>query len=214
MRRCRHLVAVASPMVMAAVLVLAACASAGPPVRLHTLMSAELAPRSAAVAGGVPEPIAVEPIRLPAQVDQPQWLVRLTDGSLAALEQERWASPLGDEFRQALLEELFAHAGVVESRNSAAGAAPAVRVAIDVRRFDSIVGREARIEGSWTLLPASSGALSVRCEWLLREPAPAGMAELAAAHRRAIVRLADGLGDSLVSLRRGERVACPPSDPR
>jgi len=213
-RRIRPFLAVASPVTMAAVLALGACASAGLAVHLQTLMPAELAPRSVAAVAGAPMAIVLEPIRLPARVDQPQWLVLLPDDSLLALEQERWASPLGDEFRQALLEELFAHAGVVESRNSAAGAAPAVRVAIDVRRFDSIVGREARIEGSWTLLPASSGALSVRCEWLLREPAPAGMAELAAAHRRAIVRLADGLGDSLVSLRRGERVACPPSDPR
>lgn len=176
-------------------------------------MPAELA-RSVAAATEPATPIALEPIRLPAQVDQPQWLVRLPDGSLAALEQERWASPLGDEFRQALLEELVARAHVVEGRPVAPGAAPPVRVGIDVRRFDSLLGREARIEGSWTLQPGTASAAPVRCEWLYREPATGGLPELAAAHRRALVRLADAIGDALVALRRGSTPACPASDPR
>ena len=208
----------AATLAAAAVLAMGGCASGGPPVHLHSLMPGELAPRAAAVAGRVPIAIALEAIRLPAQVDQPQWLVRLPDDSLAALEQERWASPLRDELRQALLEELAVHAGAVEGHGSAAGAVPPVRIGLDLRRFDSIVGREARIEGSWTLSPGlASGAVvspPIRCDWLLREPASGGMAALAAAHRRAVVRLADGIGDALVALDRGGVVACPASDSR
>lgn len=198
---------------LALALALVACASGGPPVHLHTLMPSELAPRNGA-AGPGSMPIVLEPVRLPAQVDQPQWLVRLPDGALVALEQERWASPLRDEFRQALLEELVARAGVVEGRSGAVGAAPAARVGIDVRRFDSLVGREARIEGSWTLLAGNAASPVARCEWLYREAAPGGMTDLAAAHRRALVRLADSIGDGLLALSRGAAVECPARDAR
>ena len=73
-------------------------------------------------------PIVLEPIRVPAQVDQPQWLVRLPDDSLAVLEQERWASPLRDELREALLEQLAAGYGAVEARSAVAGSGAPVRI--------------------------------------------------------------------------------------
>lgn len=200
------------PFLPAAVLLaLAACSASAPPVRLHTLMPAELAPRDPA-ASRAPIAIALEPIRVPTQVDQPQWLVRLPDDSLAALEQERWASPLPDELRQALLEELAARYGAVEARGAGAGSTPVLRVGVDLRRFDSIPGREARIEAVWTIASASA-ATPLRCEALLSEAAPAGMPALAAAHRRAVVRLADAIGASLVSMR-GSAAACPTLDPR
>ncbi len=190
-----------------ALLALAACAASAPPVRLHSLMPVELASREAGRPAII---ITLEPIRVPAQVDQPQWLVRLPDDSLAALEQERWVSPLSDELRQALLEELGAGYGAIEGRGAAG--ALALRVGVEVRRFDTIPGREARIEAIWTV--AVGGATpALRCDALLREPAAAGMPALAAAHRRAVVRLADAIGDSLVSTR-GPVPACPALDPR
>jgi len=197
---------------IAALLALAACSASAPPIRLHTLMPAELAPRDAA-ANAVPIAIALEPIRVPAQVDQPQWLVLLPDDSLASLEQERWASPLRDELRQALLEELAARYGAVEARGPVPASGSVLRIALDLRRFDSIPGREARLEGVWTI--ASAGAApSLRCEALVREAAPAGMPALAAAHRRAVVRLADAIGATLVAMRSGAGAACPALDPR
>ena len=195
-------------------LALAACASSGPPVHLYSLMPAELATTSPAVAARKPIAIQLEPVRLPAQVDQPQWLVRLPDDSLASLEQERWASPLRDELHQALLEELAAHAGAVEARGPATGGAAPIRIGIDIRRFDSMPGRESRLEGSWTLQTSGADRAPIRCDWLLREPAAAGMPALAAAHRKAVARLADGIGDSLVAASRGSVVTCPRSDPR
>ncbi len=192
-------------------LALAAGCSSVPPVRYHTLMPDAVPQRAAGVGGraGGAGPIAIvlEPIRVPAQVDQPQWLVRLPDSTLAVLEQDRWASPLRDEMRQALLEDLNARYGIVEARN-APGVAP-VRVALDVRRFDSVPGQEARIEGSWTIVSGEGGKSSKRCEWFYREPAAAGMQRLAAAHRLAWARLGDGLGESLARASRHEAVACP-----
>jgi len=191
---------------LAALVALGGCSTSAPPTRLHSLMPAEPTPREPATAARAPLFVALEPIRLPAQVDQPQWLVRLPDESLAILEQERWASPLQDELRQALLEELGARYGLVES---AAGAGAPWRVRLELRRFDSVPGREARIEGSWLLGRADPGRPSLRCDWRYAEAAGAGMPSLASAHRRAVVRLADALGEALLKLGRGEAAACP-----
>jgi len=197
-------------LVLTALLVLGACSTAPPPIRLHTLMPAEPTPRDPAISGRPPVFVSLDPIRLPAQVDQPQWLVRLPDESLASLEQERWASPLADELRQALLEQLAARFGVVEGRSPAPQAAPPLRIALELRRFDSLPGREARIEGAWTV----AGPAALRCSVFIREPATGGMAELTAAHRRAVARLAGAIGASLVALPPAAAPACPVAEPR
>ena len=191
-------------------LALAACGTP-PPTHFHSLMPSEVAARSAApAASGVV--FRLEPIRLPAQVDQPQWLVQLGDESMAVLEQERWASPLRDELEQALLEELIVGQGAIDARTQPAPGSVA-RVAVDVRRFDSLPGREARIQGSWTIT-GSDARSSSRCEWLIREPAAGSFPALAAAHRRAVSRLGAAIGQALGSLRRGEAAGCPALDSR
>jgi len=200
---------------LVAVTVMLGACSATSPTHYYSLMPAEVEARPAAARTGGALPIVLEPVRVPTQVDQPQWVVRLGDDSLAVLEQERWASALPDEFRAALLEELIVGHGAVEARTQPAPVAPPWRIAIDVRRFDSLPGREARIEGSWTIQGAATGrAASSRCEWLLREPAPGAIAALAAAHRRAIARLADALALALAQAARGETPTCPPPDER
>ena len=203
MRTPRSLTAVAC----AALVALGACSTSSPPTRLHSLMPAEPTPRDATASARGPLYVAFEPIRVPAQVDQPQWLVRLPDDSLASLEQERWASPLRDELRQALLEQLGARFGVVEGRSGAPQAGAPVRVALELRRFDSIPGREARLEALWNV---TGGPAALRCSLLVREAAPGGMPELAAAHRRAVARLAEAIGASLVAAPPAAAPACPP----
>jgi len=86
-------------------------------------------------------------------------------------------------------------------------------VAVDVRRFDSLPGREARIQGSWTIT-GSDARSSSRCEWLIREPAAGSFPALAAAHRRAVSRLGAAIGQALGRLRRGEAAGCPALDSR
>jgi uncharacterized lipoprotein YmbA len=190
------------------VLALAACGTP-PPTRFHSLMATDIAARPGApAASGVV--VRLEPIRVPAQVDQPQWLVQLGDDSMAVLEQERWASPLRDELQQALMEELIVGQGAIDARTQPAPGTVA-RVAIDVRRFDSLPGREARIQGSWTITGSDARNAS-RCEWLIREAAPGSFTALAAAHRRAVSRLGAAIGQALARMRRGEAASCPAFD--
>nr|HET7860400.1 PqiC family protein [Caldimonas sp.] len=196
-----------------ALLALAACST--PPVtHFYSLMPGEVAPRVAASRPAAGAVILLEPVRMPVQVDQPQWVVRLPDDSVAVLEQERWTTALRDEFQAALLEELIVGHGMIDARTQPAPGTPPWRIAVDVRRFDSLPGREARIEGSWTIQASGGRGAASRCEWLLREPAPGPLAALAPAHRRAIARLADAIAAALARASRGEPAACPPADER
>jgi len=197
-----------------AVLILAACST--PPVtHFYSLMPDEVVPRAAASRPAATAVILLEPVRMPVQVDQPQWVVRLADDSVAVLEQDRWTTALRDEFQAALLEELIVGHGAIDARTQPSPGTPPWRIAVDVRRFESLPGREARIEGSWTIQGSITGrSAGSRCEWLLREPAPGPLAALAAAHRRAIARLADAIAEALARAARGEPAVCPPADER
>ena len=189
------------------VIACAGCAAL-PPVHLHSLMPAERpAPRQGMAQEGRGPAIVLEPIRVPAQVDQPQWLIRMPDDTLALLEQERWASPLPDELHQALLELLTLRFGAVETRSDAPDA-PIWRIRVDVTRFDSMPG-EARLESMWTLTPRGPDAASLRCRSFFREAAGAGMPALAEAHRRNVARLGEVIGEQLLALQRGEGGHCP-----
>ena len=197
---------------VAALLVIAACAS-DPPTRFHSLLPAE--PVRAALADGAAsasaEPIAImlDPVRIPAQVDQPQWLVRLPDGSLQLLEQDRWAAPLRDELHAALLEALALRWGAIEGAASAgAAAARPWRIALDVARFESVLGREARVDVRWRIFAPAGTAPAIACSSMLREGADTTLA-IAQAHQRIVVQLADEIGVTLRALTRNATAACP-----
>ena len=192
---------------------LGGCAS-DPPTRFHSLLPAEPVRAQAidsAAAASPPLVITLAPVRVPAQVDQPQWLVRLPDGSLQLLEQDRWAAPLRDELHAALLEALARRWGAVDNR-TAPGAAPAAwRIVVDLTRFESVLGREARIEARWSIArSAAAGTPLLTCGSVLREPAetPLGLAQ---GHRQAVLRLADAIGATLRALSRVEAPGCPPT---
>ena len=80
-----------------------------------------------------------------------------------------------------------------------------------MQRFESIPGKEARIESTWSLSQSSvkPGGVTLVCRSVLREEAGSGgVAALAAAHRKAVVRLADEIGQRLKSLQAGAQAAC------
>ena len=183
---------------LAAVLVLVVlggCVSGGSkaPERFHTLLAVE-SPASAASAAKAVY-VDVLPVHVPAQVDHAQWVVRQGDDSLLVLEQDRWAAPLPDEVRGAVVERLAARWGAVDVR--AVGLPPAAvwRVRIDVQRFDSTPGREARLEAAWSVSLTPS---AVVCRSVLTEAVgEASVAALAAGHRRNVAKLADLIGSRL-----------------
>src|SRR5690606_22299560 len=125
MIRTRHLLAAA------AALGLAACASA--PVRYYTL----LAPAQAPTGPATPADFDFElmPVGIPAQVDQPQLVIRQGGQGVAPLSGERWIAPLADEVRAALAAELARTLHARDATGLPGGDRPRLRIKVDLRRF-------------------------------------------------------------------------------
>jgi uncharacterized lipoprotein YmbA len=189
-----------------AALLLAACGST-PPVHLHTLLPPDYA---APVAAGTS--VLFEPVAVPATVGQPQWLVRMPDGNLVQLENERWASPLPDELRAALVEGLRRH-GLIDARSPGAPAAD-WRARVEVTRFDLSSDGETRLEAVWAVTPLTPGSGTappvpdLRCNYYARENAGLGAPAMADAQRRAAQRLADALATAIAARARGQPAMC------
>ena len=199
--------AIVSLLAGAGLVALAACSSSKLPERFHTLLPAEHA--ASAAPSAPPLYIDVLPVSVPAQVDHAQWVVRQPDDSLLMLEQDRWAAPLQDELRGALVERLTSQWGAVDVRGVALPAPTVWRLRVDIQRFESIPGREARIEGAWSWTSSQRGAVPLVCRSVLREAVSASdVPALAAAHRRAVVRLADEVGQRLHALQSSGTPSC------
>jgi uncharacterized lipoprotein YmbA len=196
---------VASLALACGLLFFAGCGSA-PVVRFHTLMPQELtAPPTTREPSRVRAPIAVENVRVPAQVDQPQWLITLPDGTLRLLEQDRWAAPLADELREALLDRLTRRFGAVRQPQPARGERPwAIRV--EVSRFEALPA-EARLEAEWSISRRGNVPLELGCRFQARSAA-SGIAMLAEAHRRHVEALGDVIGRTLEILQQGGPASC------
>jgi hypothetical protein len=186
---------------------LASCA-ASKPDRFHTLLASD-PPAPVSTPNAHTIAIDVLPVSVPAYADQPQWVLRAADDSLIVLEQERWAAPLREELRSALIEQLVARWGAADARTLARAAETTWQVRVDVQRFEAIPGREARIDSLWSLASSARAVVVLSCRSSIRESAPdGGVPGLAAAHRRAVARLADEIGPRLQALQRGEPAAC------
>jgi len=169
---------------MLALALLAAC-SAPQPLRLHTLMPAELA---AAAAAAPLLAIELLPVGVPAALDQQQLLLRQGAGRLALLERERWAAPLGEELRAALAAALSRELG---ARDVSGLARPpdTLRIKVEVRRFESAPGSHALLEADWSL---ARGGDTPRlwCRSEQRVVAGASVAALVQAHQQAVQAVA------------------------
>lgn len=181
---------------LAAALGLAACSS--PQTHYYTL----IAPMEAASSATQAAPFQFEmlPVLMPVQVDQPPLVVRQGNGSLGILDTERWGSPLGDEFHDALTAQLEQRFG---GRDMAGlpkdSTRPVLSVRTDVRRFESAPGQYALIDVVWTLsqrngdtLPGGKRA-NLTCSSVIREGAGEGIGSLIVAHQKAVAKLADDI---------------------
>lgn len=192
----------------ATVALLAAC-SGVPPTRFHTLMAppASAAAPTAIAATGV---LAweVQPVEVPTQVDQPQWVVRTVDGSLAVLEQERWIAPVADEVRAAVNVRLTQLLGAPAPK---ASAEPGSRWQVNIRvlRFDLVPGREVRLDADWTVRSDADGGATLKCHGEFAQPVSApGYLPLAQAQQQGVARLADAIGRALKALGAGQATGC------
>lgn len=196
-RASRHAAPLAAAVALAAAL--AACGSA-PVVRYHSLLPATAStPAPAATLAW-----AMGPVTVPAQLDQPQWLVRLPDDSMRLLEQERWAGPLGDELQAGLADAIARRLGAPGLAKPATG--KTWRVRVDVQRLELAPSRHAALVADWSL--SSGAAPELRCREVQQRNVGAGLDALAAAQRAAVAQLGERIAAALEALERGS-AGCP-----
>jgi hypothetical protein len=204
MRPARSIVAQALAAVMAATL--ASCASA--PTNFYTLQHSAGTPAQAPAAV-TPFLIDVQPVSVPAEVDQPQLLVRQSEQRVAVLDSEHWAAPLSAELRDALATDLVRALGVRDVHGLAhAPATPVYRIRIEVRRFDSWPGRHALIDADWTIRSDAERAV-VTCASHASEDVEPGYDALVQGHQRAVARIAADIATVLRAVVAGSPPACP-----
>jgi uncharacterized lipoprotein YmbA len=203
MHRARQLLRVP---VAAFTAMLAACSSA--PTHFYTLQHSEIARADAAVTVSR-FLIDVQPVAVPAQVDQQELLVRQSEQRVAVLDNERWAAPLAAELREALAAELAGALGTHDVHGLAhPPATPVYRIQVDIRRFDSWPGRHALIEADWNIRGDADRTLA-SCTSNASENVEPGYDALVLGHQRAIARIAADVAAVLRALVAGSVSACP-----
>lgn len=178
---------------------LAACSSA--PTHFHTLVPRSVSP----VATAAPFNIDVQAVNVPPQVDQPAMVLRQGVSTIAVMDGERWASPLGDEIRGALSADLAARLGTHDVHGLPRGKDPTVRVQVDVRRFDSELGGDATLEAAWSVRGKDQAAT---CTSRVVQPAGGSYDTLVDAHQRALGQLSDEIAIAVRAVANGQASAC------
>lgn len=191
-----------------AALLLAACASA--PLHYYTLVPPAAAEASAATNPAASLRFELLPVVVPAQVDQPQLVVRQGGQGVALVDGQRWIAPLGDEVHSALSVDLARTLPGQDVSDLPSNNKPTLRIKLDLRRFDSQLGSYALIEGAWSVrVLHDPHNLALACSSRIRETVGPGYDALVQGHQRAISRLAEQIATVARSLGAGQPVSCP-----
>jgi len=178
----------------------ASCAST--PMHFHTLVPAPSGGGPNAPVS--PERIDLDPVRVPAQVDRAELVVRQRDGGINLLENEVWIAPLPDEIRSAVLVELIRQLAPMR------GPDPAISVRLDVERFESAPARYALIEAVWRVqIKNPTREASLTCRSRESETVAPGFSALVHGHQRALVAIADQIAAASRELIVAGSAGCP-----
>jgi uncharacterized protein len=193
--------------VCAGALALGACSSA-PPTHFYTLVPPAGEVVAPATAAGSGFQFELLPVTVPPQVDQPPLVVRQGGQGVAVLQGERWIAPLADELRSALSADLMRSFNAQDVSGLPSSGKPALRIKLDVRRFDSVPGGYAFIDAAWSVRPLKGGD-ALACTSRISEPVGSGYDSLVEGHQRAVARLAGQVGAVAQALAAGQNPVCP-----
>jgi uncharacterized lipoprotein YmbA len=154
--------------------------------------------------------IDVRVVHTPPQLNRSELLVRTGPGEVTLLENERWASPVKDEIKDALRHELQ---GRLDRKNGLHPAFTRLTLDIDVQHLEAQFGRYAMLEVSWTATLSAAGQLSndlrvTTCTFRADEKIPAGYAGIVEGYQREIAALAEAIVAVAMSPARSIDASC------
>jgi uncharacterized lipoprotein YmbA len=185
----------------AGLLMLAGCASA-PADHFYTLSDAGAAPAQATQPSqSAPDfLIQVAPVNVPQQVSRPQLVISTGPDRVDIKEQERWSAPLANEIGDALSSDLSTRLHTLDVyRTPHPSGLPVYRITLNVRRFESSLGTQARIDAVWSVHRVPGNAL-LTCRSTVSEAVGPGYGALVNGHRRALARVADDITAAVQAL--------------
>jgi len=176
------------------------------PVHYHTLVPAPADDASAAALSGYHIDIAA--VRVPAQVDRYELVVRRSDGDITVADGELWVAALADEVRGGLLIELIRQ---LESTDTVPRAAPqGVSLRVEVERFESTLARFVLLQAAWHVqVKTRAGEASVNCRSSAYQRVTAGYEALVLGDQRAVAAVADEIAVAVRQMAGGGTAACP-----
>ncbi|MFT4174233.1 MAG: PqiC family protein [Herbaspirillum sp.] len=192
----RHVVLPALSALLAALLT-GACATAPTP-RYYTL--SPLAAASPSPAGATDAPsLAIAPITLPAAVDRAEMVVRTAPNRVDVLDNHRWAESLRQEIARTVADDLARRLPGTRVAAYPQYAARDARytVLLDIQRFESEPGQAATLDVQWSLRREADGRSRSGRTSVREATAGTDIDALAAAHSRALARLADDLAQAV-----------------
>jgi uncharacterized lipoprotein YmbA len=184
------------------------CTSA--PVRYYTLTPP---PDKTLPASDPSVAIDVRVVHTPPQLNRPELMVRTGPTEVTLLENERWASTVNDEIKDAVRLALQRRLG------RTTGLRPAftkLALDIDVQHFEAELGRYALLEVSWSATLSatgqrSNGARATTCTFQAAENIRTGYAGMVEGYQREIAALADAIVAVLRSPASGIDASCQKS---
>jgi uncharacterized lipoprotein YmbA len=175
-------------------------------VRYYTLTSP---PGKVSSASKPSVPIEVRVLHAPPQLNRSELMIRTGPTEVALLENERWASPVKDEIRDALRLELQRRLGRIAEMRPAL---TKLTLDIDVQHLEAELGRYALLEAFWSATLSatgeSSGGQAVTCTFQADEKISAGYAGVVEGYQREIAALAEAIVAVLTSPANGMDVSC------
>ena len=168
------------------------------PVRYYTLAPT---PDKTLPASETTLTIDVRVVHSPPQLNRAELMVRSGPTEVTLLENERWASPVNDEIKDALRLELQRRLGHMSGLRPAFAK---LTLDIDVHRLEAEFGRYALLEASWSATwstpgQRSNGVRATSCAFQADENIHAGYAGIVEGYQREIAALADAIVSALTT---------------
>jgi uncharacterized lipoprotein YmbA len=184
------------------------CTSA--PVRYYTLTPP---PDKSLPASQISLGIDVRVVHSPPQLNRSELMVRTGPTEVTLLENERWASPVNDEIKDAVRLELQRR---LDRMTGLRSAFTKLTLDIDVQHLEAELGRHALLEASWSATLSatgqrSNGAGTTTCTFQADEKIHAGYAGIVEGYQREIAALADAIVAELTSPGSGIDAPCQKS---
>jgi len=164
----------------------------------YTLSSHSIRDGKAPQSEALTQSIGVGPITLPDMVDRPQLVLRTSEHRVVLAEMHHWAGPLKAELVRVLADNLAALLGTrsIFSYPQRGTEHADVRVSVDVQRFDSILGKTAAIEATWTVRWTDGTQQTDRAS-VQEAVSDESYDSLVAAHSRALMTISQAIASTI-----------------